>query len=79
MSAGSQVQGTSDDEANRTKFVTVMRGYDRVEVDEYVRDTRRSTQHLRAELDDTRRRCGQLRLRWWILGGRAARPLSSGR
>ena len=57
MSAGSQVRDTSDDEADRAKFVTVMRGYDRVEVDEYVRDTRRSTQHLRAELDDTRRRC----------------------
>ena len=57
MSAGSQVRDTSDDEADRAKFVTVMRGYDRVEVDEYVRDTRRSTQHLRAELEDTRRRC----------------------
>lgn len=57
MSAGGQVQDTSDGERDRAKFVTVMRGYDRVEVDEYVRDTRRNTQHMRAELDDSRQRC----------------------
>lgn len=57
MSAGGQVQDTSDDEKDRARFVTVMRGYDRVEVDEYVRDTRRNSQHLRAELEDSLRRC----------------------
>ena len=41
---------TTDDEAGRARFVTVMRGYDRIEVDEYVRDTRRTTQKLQAEL-----------------------------
>jgi len=62
MSPGGQVRETADDEADRARFVTVMRGYDRVEVDEYVRDTRRSAQRLRAELADSegrRRRAEQ--------------------
>jgi DivIVA domain-containing protein len=61
MSAGGQVQETSD-AADRARFVTVMRGYDRIEVDEYVRDTRRTVQSLRAELaqsDERRRRAEQ--------------------
>jgi cell division septum initiation protein DivIVA len=53
MSVGGQVRGTADDEADKARFVTVMRGYDRIEVDEYVRDTRRSLQRLRAELADS--------------------------
>jgi len=49
MSPGGQVHDTSDG-TDRARFVTVMRGYDRIEVDEYVRDTRRTTQKLQAEL-----------------------------
>ena len=62
MSVGGQVRGTADDEADKARFVTVMRGYDRIEVDEYVRDTRRSLQRLRTELADSegrRRRAEQ--------------------
>jgi len=62
MSAGGQVQETSG-AADRSRFVTVMRGYDRIEVDEYVRDTRRTVQALRAELaqSDERRRLAEQR------------------
>ena len=49
MAVGDQVRETTDDEAGRARFVTVMRGYDRIEVDEYVRDTHRSVQRLRTE------------------------------
>ena len=56
MSVGSQVRDTADDGTDRAKFVTVMRGYDRIEVDEYVRDTRRSVQRLRAELAESENR-----------------------
>jgi cell division septum initiation protein DivIVA len=49
MSPGGQVHDTSDG-TDRARFVTMMRGYDRIEVDEYVRDTRRTAQKLQAEL-----------------------------
>ena len=62
MSPGGQVRDTTDNEADRARFVTVMRGYDRIEVDEYVRDTHRSVQRLRTELAESegrRRRAEQ--------------------
>ena len=44
------------------QFDMVLRGYDRIEVDEYVRDARRTTQKLQAELaqsEERRRRAEQ--------------------
>ena len=61
MSPGGQVHDTSAG-TDRARFVTVMRGYDRIEVDEYVRDARRTTQRLQAELaqsEERRRRAEQ--------------------
>ena len=62
MSLGGQVRDTADDGTDRARFVTVMRGYDRIEVDEYVRHTHRSVQRLRTELAESegrRRRAEQ--------------------
>ena len=56
MSSGSQVRDVPAEDADRPAFVTVMRGYDRVEVDEYVRETHRANRRLRAELEESKRR-----------------------
>ena len=54
MSLGGQVRDTAGGGTDRARFVTVMRGYDRIEVDEYVRDTHRSVQRLQTELATAR-------------------------
>jgi cell division septum initiation protein DivIVA len=50
--------------ADRTRFVTVVRGYDRIEVDEYVAEVGRSLGQLRSELADSdeRRRLAEQRI-----------------
>lgn len=57
-------RGSSSDAASRKprpapeppQFDMVLRGYDRIEVDEYVRDARRTTQKLQAELAQSEER-----------------------
>ena len=59
---GASMTETAARKADRTRFVTVVRGYDRIEVDEYVGEVGRLLARLRsdlAEADDRRRRAEQ--------------------
>ncbi len=66
---GARHRGATGSEApprkpDRTRFVTVVRGYDRIEVDEYVAEVERSLAQLRSELADSdeRRRLTEQRV-----------------